>query len=174
MLMTPSFHADELDVRSYNNGETKSVVIPIVPWLRLQLDKIEDFVQKSVNIPESVSSQASSLLYKPVWPHDRMCISISKWLNLYVMNSVTGVYESASLKETKFGPGNYSITIEVPYIYIGSHKQGELYSLTIRAVQILYQPAGVKCPTLTTVPSIPFKAPEAKGRKKRKTAEISQ
>ena len=80
------------------------------------------------------------------------------------------MYENASMKETKFGPGSYTVTIEVPYIFIGAHKQGEVYSLTIRAVQILYRPEGAKCPTLTTVPSIPFKVPEAKGRKKRKVA----
>ena len=172
MLMTPTFHANELDMRTYDNGETYSVVIPIVPWLRIQLDKVEDFAQKNINIPESVSSQASEVLYKPLWPHERMCVSISKWRDFFVMNSETGLYENVSVKDTKFGPGNYSIAIEVPYIYIGSHKNGELYSLTIRAVQIFYQPEGVKCPTLTTVP-IPFKAPEAKGRKKRKIADLS-
>ena len=51
-------------------------------------------------------------------------------------NTATDTVTSVPLEN--LGQGTYSITIEVPYIYIGPHKRGEDCSLLLRVVQIVY------------------------------------
>ena len=37
-------------------------------------------------------------------------------------------------------PGLFSFSIEVPYVYIGPHKGGERFSLSLRLLQVTYTP----------------------------------
>jgi hypothetical protein len=38
------------------------------------------------------------------------------------------------------GRGVYGLTVEVPYVYIGEHRSGEAFSLTLRFVEIIFEP----------------------------------
>ena len=181
MLLTPNFEATEIVSRHDVEKDSLSLMIPIAPWLRLQLDRIEDFVQKNVNIPSSCRVENSVLMYKPLWAQDNMFISVSRWCKLYVLNRETGAYDIVDIKDTKLGPGTFAVSIEAPYVYIGPHKQGETYSLTLRIVQIVYQPMLSKIPVTDNPPPPPPpssssssedpKAVKPKGRKKKKTDE---
>ena len=39
-----------------------------------------------------------------------------------------------------FGNGTYQMMVEVSHIYIGTHKEGQLFSLSLHVVQVVYQP----------------------------------
>ena len=95
-----------------------------------------------------------------------MFISASRWCSVFQLNKETGNYDPITIKEAQFGRGRYSVTVEIPYVYIGPHKCGENFSLTTRVVQIVYDPATEKAL------DIPFKVPEGKGRRKKKAAPI--
>ena len=167
LIVTPPFEADQLTLRMNDNETDIAALVPIDPWLRKQLNLLEKFVQQNVTIPSPQACMPiSSLLYKPLWPHSQMCISLSRWCNVFQMNVATGCYEAVDIHQVKFGHGKYSVTIEVPYIYIGPHKNGETFSLTMRVVQIVYEPA------IESVMTIPFKSPDVKARKKRKTVTV--
>ena len=160
MLLTPAFEASQLTLRKTNSDV--AVMVPIEPWVRQQLDQIERYVQQNVTIPSEYSLQLAAVGYKPLWQQPLMCISASRWCNVFQLNHVTGSYDSVDIKEATFGPGRYTVTIELPYLYLGKHRNGETFSITTRIVQIVHDP---KPPVPVT---IPFKPVEGKGRRKKK------
>ena len=95
-----------------------------------------------------------------------MYVSLSTWCNVMQENPATDTVTSDPLEN--LGQGTYSITIEVPYIYIGPHKRGEDCSLLLRVVQIVYKPDTIE-PTI-----IPFNPPEKKGRRPRNALQPMQ
>ena len=164
-LRIPEFKLDALKRKEY--GGLFSVLIPTEPWLRTQLDVIEKFVQENVNFTKNlIGAQTSAIVYKPLWKGDSMYVSLSTWCNVMQENPATDTVTSVPLEN--LGQGTYSITIEVPYIYIGPHKRGEDCSLLLRVVQIVYKPDTVE-PTI-----IPSNPPEKKGRRPRNSNNALQ
>lgn len=135
-LLTPNFRS--FGLMKKHNGANVSILLPVEPWLRDQLNMFETFAQQNINSPDHILS-SDELVYKPLWKGERMYIRVAKWCNILQQNMQTGSYESVNIS-TPLGPGTYNVTIEVPYIYIGPHKNGENYSLTLRIVQIVYHP----------------------------------
>ena len=191
--MTPSFESQGLISRK-DERNSVSLMLPVAPWMRQQLDKLENYVQTHVTIPATCDVTHSGVLYKPLWSRDKMFISVSRWCQLFIMNDETQAYERADVSQTKFVPGTYFVSVEAPYIYMGPHKQGETYSLTLRVVQILYQPKLETqtndkndskslfskpllpkriADTNTDCKSVFSKPVETKGRKKKKNVEVS-
>ena len=68
-----------------------------------------------------------------------MFVSVSPWCDFYKYDPSSGEYHRMT-SEGPFAKGTYHVTIEAPYVYIGVHKDGHLFSLTLRAVQVVYQP----------------------------------
>lgn len=174
MLLTPNFISNALQMRNDEKRDTVSISVPISPWLRSQLDRVERFVQDNVNIPSKCVPESGSLMYRALWPHESMFISVSRWCNIFVRDAQTGTFKNVNINNGNFGHGTYSVTIEIPYVYIGAHKHGEVYSLTLRAVQIVYEPltkeSNLASPLDTTnaLPTILPKTVEKKGRKRKK------
>jgi len=139
MLLTPNFLSDGLKCRTIGDDDV-SISVPIVPWLRCQLDTVEKYVKENVSIPSNSRIENASPKYKPLWPCETMFVNVSRWCTVFVRNAETNTVKSVSLKDANFGYGSYSITIDVAYIYIGPHKMGEDFSLTLRVVQIAYEP----------------------------------
>ena len=78
---------------------------------------------------------------------------------MYHQNPTTNSYKAVDRKMV-FGPGFYSVTIDVSHVYIGPHKNGEHFSLNLRVSQITYQSIP------SAPPALPFKKPDGRGRRR--------
>ena len=158
-----------------------SVLIPVNEWLRKQLNTLEQYIQQHVAVKDISSSK--ELLYRPLWGGENMYLRVAKWCNVLRQNTATGSYDSIPIN-TPLGPGSYNVTIEVPYVYIGPHKNGEDFSLSISVVQIVYKPTTQPMNSFSFKQSAANVEPEvlqgfdskeqttAKGRRKKNAAQI--
>ena len=138
VIKTPEVEYSGLHSR-VTNGNI-SLAIPVDSWTRTQLNTLEDFAQGHVIIPNDVVAPAgASRDYRPIWPHPVAFVMCSQWCNYFWRNPETGHCTSVT-PEHLTRPGLYSFSIEVPYVYIGPHKGGERFSLTLRLVQVTYTP----------------------------------
>ena len=138
VIKTPEVEYSGLHSRVINGSI--SLAIPIDSWTRTQLNTLEDFALGHVIIPDDVVAPAgASRDYRPIWPHPVAFVMCSQWCNYFWRNPETGHCTSVT-PEHLTRPGLYSFSIEVPYVYIGPHKGGERFSLTLRLVQVTYTP----------------------------------
>lgn len=138
VIRTPEVEYMSLQQRMV--GKSYSLAIQIDSWTRDQLNILESFVQANVVIPEDVEIPTGQLSdYRPVWPHAVAFITCSQRCNYYWRNPESDVCLSVK-PEQLIMPGLFAFTIEVPYVYIGSHKGGERYSLVLRLLQVTYRP----------------------------------
>lgn len=154
-LLTPNFQSDSLKLKE--SGSDFSVLVPVVPWLRNQLNMVETFAEQNVSFASHALPTNGVHIYKPLWGGDKMYVQMSRWCHIFRKNLETGQYDTVDVK-TPLGRGTYNITIEVPYVYIGPHKNGENYSLSTRIVQIVFEPDA------PPPPSFSFKPLEKRGR----------
>jgi len=155
LLHTAKFHMQDIVIRDH--GTFVSTLVPVEGWLRAQLNVIEQFACQNVTIPVTVTNnKQTGRLYKPLFRNGNMYITISHWCSVLKLNRETGTYDSVSLTEMT-GKGVYYMTIEVPYIYIGNHKTGESFSVTLRVVEMYFEPEAVASPLiqLTSTPTNP-------------------
>lgn len=162
-LLTPNFQSQGLKLKE--NGSDFSVLVPVLPWLRNQLNMVETFAERNVSFTSHTLSTNDTLIYKPLWGGDMVYVQVSRWCQIFRKNLETGTYDIVDLK-TSLGRGTYSITIEVPHVYIGPHKNGENYSLSTRVVQITFEPE------TPPPPSFSFKTVEKRGRPRKNAAQV--
>ena len=143
-------------------GSDHSVLIPIDPWMRHQLTITEKFLSQNVTTPPDYPK--GNLTYKSLWGGEMMYIRVARWCQIFKKNAESGQYDSVDIKS--LGRGTYSIMVEMPYLYIGPHKNGEDVSLTLRVVQITFDPEVPK-PMLRDIPTISTKASGVKGRRRK-------
>ena len=132
MLLTPVFETSQLILRKADSDI--AVMVPTEAWVCQQLDQIERYVQQNVIVPSEYSLQLTAVGYKPHLQQPLMCISMSRWCNVFQLNRITGSYVSADIREITFGPGKYTVTIELPHPYLGKRKNGEMLFRTTRTV----------------------------------------
>lgn len=139
LLTTSNFEVEKLEIRG--EGNNLSLLIPTQGTLRTQLNILESFATKNVSFPAGLtqSPECKAPLYKALWQADKMFVALSPWCDFYTFNTSNEEYSKTTSKGP-FGKGIYHVTLEVPYIYLGDHKDGHLFSLTLRAVQVIYQP----------------------------------
>jgi len=138
VLKTPDIEYHGLQTRMKDG--ICSLSVPIDSWTRSHLNALESFVQQNVVIPQDVLAPAGSRRdYRPLWPYPMTFLICSQWCNYYWRNPQTGTCRSVS-PEQLTQPGLFSFSIEVPYVYIGPHKGGERYSLSLRILQVVYTP----------------------------------
>ena len=159
-LLTPNFHSFGLRLNA--NGDDYSVLVPIDPWLRQQFNVTETFMRK--HIAEQTEGPLHNAVYKPLWDGNMMYVRVARWCQIYQQNMETGQYSVVDLKS--LGRGTYNITIEVSYLFIGPHKNGEDCSLTVRIIQITCQPDSQK-PVMPPPDTIPVKPAGARGRRRK-------
>lgn len=162
-LLTPNFTFDHLIVKQHLNELDHSVLIPVMPWLRQQFNVIETFVQQNADFSQLKLPTPYKVNYKPLWSGDMMYIRVSRWCQIFKQNLETGQFDTVNIKE-RLGQGTFNVTIEVPYIFFGPHKNGENFSLTIRIDQIVFIPDKPR-PNIIT-----YKTPDVKGGRRRKNA----
>ena len=137
-LMVSNVIMDELPRKDF--GKCVSFRLPITEWLRKQLDIIEEFVGENVDLaslPESVANK--TYVYKPLWRGPQMYVTVSPHCTFHCVDNATGELQSSSLSNM-CGKGTYTFTLSVPHIYIGPHKKGEDYSLSLEIVQMIFYP----------------------------------
>ena len=137
-LMVSDVTAEDLPRRDF--GNSVSFRLPITAWLRKQLDIIEEFVRDNIDLASlPASSSTKTFVYKPLWRGHQMFVNVSPRCSFQYYNSSTAELQSADLS-SMHGKGRYSFTISVPYIYIGPHKKGEDYSLSLEIMQMIFYP----------------------------------
>ena len=149
------------------HGTNHSALIPIDAWIRQQLNVAEKFATQ--NVANHSADPTQNMIYKRLWDGDMMFIRVASWCQIFRKNTESGQYEAVDLKA--LGRGTYNITIEVPYIFIGPHKNGEDFSLTLRIIQIAFDPEVEDKARPVAVPLTPSKAPTAKGRRRKTTSK---
>ena len=166
VIKVPDFYCDH-HLKVLINNNITSVSVPLDPVTRATLQAIETFVQTNVE----------SEKYKPLWLGESMLVNISKWCKLELINPDGS---RQPLPGDKYlGKGTYSLVIQVSHVYIGPHKGGETYSLSLHVVELAYQPdadfddvfddiiRSMQTPP-NPPPPTPVTAPEVKTKKQRR------
>lgn len=123
------------------NQYGKYVMISLSPWLRQQLNTIEEFVIQNISIPSPLSKNwkaqdANDTPYKRVWDGHCLCVPLSNWCSYFRQDENF----LSEIEENQLGHGIYEINIEVIGVYFGSHKGNKLASLSIQVQSMLFKP----------------------------------
>ena len=122
-----------------NQKEMKALAVPVDDWLRTQLTILEKAVMTKVTIPPDVpKSKEGAYVYRPLLLRDTLFLSVSKWCRYLKFDDSKGGYTLLE-KFVPFEKGQYNVNIEVSHVYIGPHKGGQNFSLSLRITQIMYK-----------------------------------
>ena len=123
----------------FHSEENQSIIIPLDMWLRSQLMSIQTCIVDKVSIPASIPLPPTGhYIYKPLCVGNNIAISLSNWCNYYGFNHTKGVYEKVN-DVSNFQSGKYNCNVEVSHIYIGPHKNGQNFSISLRVTQIMFK-----------------------------------
>ena len=139
LVIQTSEHFTETGLRFYSKGTGNwCVCVPLDDWLRSQLLLIQNFVQANVAIPQECVGD-KPIIFKGLSLHgDSILMSVSHWCRFFKYVSEKGLYLTTPNCED-FAGGNYTLNVEVSHVYIGPHKNGETYSISLRVSQITYK-----------------------------------
>ena len=129
------------DIKISENQYGKRIMIPVSPWLRKQLDTIEEYVTLNMTVPTEIGQSwqprdARDTAYRKVWDGDTLCISISNWCQFLRQDED---YMS-EIQYDELGDGSYNVCITIPGVYFGRHGNNKVASLTMRVQQLLFKP----------------------------------
>ena len=127
LLKIPEFYRED-GLKFLVNSSVTAVLIPLSDGVRSTLHDIEYFVQTNV-----VSEK-----YKPLWLRESMYVNLSKWCKYFLVD-VNGMRRTLP-EGTCLGKGSYSFEIQASHVYIGPHKSGETFSLSLHVTEVLYRP----------------------------------
>ncbi len=153
-VISTNFYQMQSLVLKNHTGYGYSINVPVEPWMRLQLNAMEQFVRENAKIPEELLSTygtpSSASALKPFWPASTMYISLSKFCKLAINFEECGfLMDNVSrLKE-----GMYQMDIEFPYVYFGKHKENFLCSIQAQVSKVNYQ-----CSLIPSLSSIDLSA----------------
>ena len=128
LIHVPEFFRDS-GLKFLVNGKVTSVLIPLEEGTKTSLSSIESFV--TTNVPSET--------FKSSCLHDVMYVNVSRWCEYFQINpdgSRTVIQPGTSL-----GKGHYSMIVQASHVYVGPHKNGETYSLSLHVVQLTYRAA---------------------------------
>ena len=112
--------------------------IPLDDYLRRQLSVLQDFVVTYATIPASVPrNKDGNYVFKSVLARENVLIPLSKWCRFFKFEPSSGTYVQVD-KITPFRKGSFSADIEIGHVYIGPHKDGYHFSLSMRVKQVVY------------------------------------
>ena len=138
ILQTANYRTNS-GLHFYCNKEMKALIVPVDTWLRTQLSTLEKAAMMKVTIPPDVPKAKEGVyVYKPLPSRDSLLLTVSKWCKYFKYDKSKGGYEL--LKDfIPFEKGQYNVNIEISHVYIGPHKGGQNFSLSLRISQILYK-----------------------------------
>ena len=127
LIKVPTFYsAEPLKIIHYEN--LKAAHIPLDPVTRAKLTEIDSFVEQAVDSPT----------YKPIWKGDVLFVNFSRWCK-YEIIMPDGSRQPMS-SDTALLRGMYSVVIQASHVYVGPHKSGETYSVSLHIRELLYEP----------------------------------
>ena len=114
-----------------NNSENSitSVHVPLDLTTIQLLYEIEQFVKTNVDSPR----------YKPLWLKDTIFVNLSKWCRYELIN--TDGSSQIFPVDLVMGFGWYKFDIQASHVYVGPHKNGETFSISLHVIRIAYKPA---------------------------------
>ena len=138
ILQTANHHTNSGLFFYSKPNNMKALSVPVDDWLRTQLSTVEKAVMAKVNIPLDIpKSTAGTYAFRPLLLKDTLLVTVSKWCKYFKFDKSKGAYEL--LEEfIPFKKGQFSVNIEVSHVYIGPHKGGQNFSLSVRITQIMY------------------------------------
>ena len=104
------------------------MLLPLDDGTKSTLSRIESFVKSNV----------VSQTYKPLWLKDAMYVNISKWCRFETVH-FNGT-RTLLPQGTVLGKGTYSVTLQVSHVYVGPHKGGETFSLSLHITNLAFKP----------------------------------
>lgn len=138
LIQTSNYHTNSGIYMYSHDADRKSISLPLDDWLRSQLTTLQDFVVSHTTFPSEVlPAKEGTYVFKPLLNRDTILINVSKWCRIFKFDESSGSYVQVE-KINQFGKGNFSAIIEVSHVYIGPHKGGHNFSLSMRVKQIVY------------------------------------
>jgi hypothetical protein len=93
----------------------------------------------NVTIPPDVARAANgNYIFKPFLDSDTMLVTMSQWCKFYKYDEVKAAYVEVS-GYVPFEKGEFNVGIDVSHVYIGPHRGGHQFSLSLRVYQIIYK-----------------------------------
>ena len=127
LLQVPEFYSDS-GLKVIVNPNITAVLVPIDANTIATLQEIEAFVRDNVDSP----------VYKPLRLDDSFYVNLSKWCR-YVLLKSDGT--QIPLPEgTVLGKGLYKLELQISHVYIGPHRGGETFSLSLHITRVVYEP----------------------------------
>ena len=119
------YHEEPL--KFFLNGNMSSVLVPLDSTTYQTLCNIETFVVNNVDSPK----------YKPLRLKEAMYVNVSKWCEYERIhdNGTRSIMQSGMT----LGKGFYSMVIHPSHVYIGPHRGGETFSLSLHVIKISYK-----------------------------------
>ena len=138
VIESSNYHTESGIYMYCHNVDQTSMSVPLDDWLRSQLSIVQDYVVSHASIPADVpQTKEGAYLFKPLLTRDTLMISLSKWCRIFKFDKSRGAYVRID-KFSQFRKGNFSVQIEASHVYIGPHKGGHSFSLSLRVKQIVY------------------------------------
>lgn len=138
VIQTSNYHTETGIYMYSHSDELLSMLVPVDDWLRRHLEILQRFVVSHTTIPSTLPrSKEGNYLFKPLLERDSIMISLSKWCRIFKFDDSKGAYVRVD-KFSQFAKGNFSANIEASHVYIGPHKGGHHFSLSLRVKQIIY------------------------------------
>ena len=131
VISTPMYRLDGgLRVNNSENSITY-VHVPLDLATIQSLYEIEQFVKANVDSPR----------FKPLWHplKDNISVNLSKWCRYELIN--TDGSSQIFPVDLVMGFGWYKFDIQASHVYVGPHKNGETFSISLHVIRIAYKPA---------------------------------
>ena len=139
ILQTSNYYTSSGLLFYCNHSTMKALAVPMDMWLRTQLTTIERAVMNKVTVPSDVpKSKEGAYVFKPLLLRDTLLITVSKWCKFFKFDKSKGAYVLLD-DFVPFEKGQYNVNIEVSHVYIGPHKGGQNFSLSLRITQVMYR-----------------------------------
>ena len=127
LIKTPSFYR-EAGLKFTINPKNVSVLVPLDEGTKRSLRTVEDFVK----------TQVAGERYKPLFLGNAFYVNVSKFCK-YEQVMPDGSIEVLS-ENAVMASGDYVITLHVSHCYIGPHKGGATFSVSLQVSGILHHP----------------------------------
>lgn len=138
LLTTGAIPSSEIKLSANDYG--KCALIPVSPWLRQQLDTIEDYVIGNIAIPPCLlpwsARDQNDSPYKKIWEGKSLYLPLSNWAKFLRQDAD----HLTDIQPGELGDGTYEMCISIEGVYFGYHKDNKLASITMRIQQILFNP----------------------------------
>lgn len=138
LIQTSTYHTNSGISMFHFKVDQPCMLVPVDDWLRSQLSVIQNFVVSHVSIPADVpQTKEGTYSFKSLVEQTSLLISLSKWCRIFKFDASKGTYERVE-NFTQFGKGTFSATLEISHVYIGPHKNGNNFSLSLRVKELVY------------------------------------